>query len=118
MPFEYKYFVKMTELQDSIKRLSRKRGGYKSCITVALKNLSSIPIDDLTKENFLRRQEAIDQYLQKVNDVNEQILDLYLDNEVSEDDPDKQEEITNQVVYTSQIQDELASIECKLNAKS
>ena len=118
MPFEHKYFVKMTELQDLLKPLVRRRGGYKSCITVALKNLSAIPVADLTKENFLHRQETIDQYLQKILVVNDQILDLFIDHNVSKDDPTKQEEITKQVEYTALIQDELASIECQLNAKS
>ena len=68
MPFEHKYFVKMPELQDLLKSLIKKRGGYKSCITVALNRFCSLSIDDLTKENFLRRQEAIEQYLQKVQD--------------------------------------------------
>ena len=118
MPFEHKYFVKMPELQDLLKPLIKKRGGYKSCITVALNKLCSLSIDDLTKENFLRRQEAIEQYLQKVQDINDQILDVFLDKDVSETDPTKLDEISSQVEYTAQIHDELAKIECNINAKS
>ena len=118
MPFEHKYFVKMPELQDLLKPLIKKRGGYKSCITVALNRLCSLSIDDLTKENFLHRQEAIEQYLQKVQDINDQILDVILDKDVSETDPTKLDEINSQVEYTAQIHDELSKIECKINAKS
>ena len=118
MPFEHKYFVKMPELQDLLKPLIKKRGGYKSCITVALNKLCSLSIDDLTKENFLRRQEAIEQYLQKVQDTNDQILDVFLDKDVCETDPTKLDEISSQVEYTAQIHDELAKIECNINAKS
>ena len=118
MPFEHKYFVKMPELQDLLKPLIKKRGGYKSCITVALNKLCSLSIDDLTKENFLRRQEAIEQYLQKVQDINDQILDVFLDKDVSETDPTKLDEISSQVEYTAQIHDELAKIECNIDAKS
>ena len=118
MPFEHTYFVKISELQDLLKPLIKKRGGYKSCMTVALNSLCSLSIDDLTKENFLRRQEAIEQYLQKVQDINDQILEVFLDKDVSETDPTKLDEISRQVDYTSQIHDELSKIECKINAKS
>ena len=110
MPFEHKYFVKMPELQDLLKPLIKKRGGYKSCIIVALNSFCSLSIDDLTKENFLRHQEAIEQHLQKVQDINDQILDVFLDKDVSETDPTKLDEISRQVEYPAQIHDELSKI--------
>ena len=83
-----------------------------------MNKLCSLSIDDLTKENFLRRQEAIEQYLQKVQDINDQILDVFLDKHVSETDPTKLDEISSEVEYTAQIHDELSKIEFKINAKS
>ena len=73
MPLEHKYFHKMPQLQDLLAPLIRKRAGFKSRVTVALKCLEEIPSQDLIKETFLRHQETIDQYLQKVLTVNEEI---------------------------------------------
>ena len=52
-----------------------------------------------------------------MQDINDQILDVFLDKDDSETDPTKLDEISNQVEYTAQIHDELSKIECKINAK-
>ena len=53
-----------------------------------------------------------------MNSINDQILDVFLDKDVSETDPTKLDEISSQVEYTAQIHDELSKIECKINANS
>ena len=53
-----------------------------------------------------------------MQDINNQILDVFVDKDVSETDPTNLDEISSQVEYTAQIHDELSKIECKINAKS
>ena len=56
----------MTEISNSLTPLVKKREGYKSCITVALKKLEALADNELTREIFLRQQESIELYMQKV----------------------------------------------------
>ena len=108
----------MTELSNLLAPLVKKRGGYKSCITVALKKLEALADNELTREIFLRRQESIDQYLQKVQSVNEDIFEVFLVKDIDEDDPSKVQEITCQVEYADEVHDRLAKVERKLNGAS
>ena len=119
MPVCHKYFVKMTDssLKDKLTPYIKKRGGYKSCITVAIKKLDSLSDDELTEENFLRRRDNIDQYLQKIVKVNEDILELFITEDIGEEDTVRVEEIEQQITYLDQINDKLAEIERKLKNK-
>ena len=101
------------DLQHPVKR----RAGYKSRITVELKQLEDVPLDDLTSEAFLRRQESISSYLNRIEDINVEILDIYITYDVKDDDVGKVSEITNQGNYAIEIRDRLAVIAKQLKDK-
>ena len=50
--------------------------------------------------------------------VNEAILELFLTEEIDEEDADRVQEIEQQVIYQDEINDKLAEIEHKLNKKA
>ncbi|XP_066958085.1 uncharacterized protein [Macrobrachium rosenbergii] len=108
----------MSDLQSKLSPFVRKRGGYKACITVALKKMDALTDDELTEENFLRRRETIDQYLQKVKNVNENILDVFLSEDIDEDDPVRIEEIEHQITYLDEVNDKVSAIERRLGKKT
>ena len=83
------------DLEHPVKRLA----GYKSCITIELKKLEEVPMDDLTSESFLHRQESISSYLEKIEEVNVPILDVYIVYDIPDDDDGKVKEMTNQSQY-------------------
>ena len=118
MPFDHKGFVKMPDLSDLLSPLIKKRAGYKSCVTIALDKLGSLSADDLTREVFLRRQEIVNNYMLKIQEVNEDILDAFLKKDIDASDPDKLSELTSQIEYQDIVQDRLANIERSINSQS
>ena len=79
--------------------------------------MKEVPIDDLTSESFLRRQESISSYLEKIEEVNVAILDVYIVYDIPDDDDGKVKEITNQSQYAIEIRDRLAVIAKSLHDK-
>ena len=56
-------------LEKDLEHPVKRRAGYKSRVTIELKKLEEVPIDDLTSESFLRRQESISSYLEKIEEL-------------------------------------------------
>ena len=46
-------------LEKDTETLVKRRGGFKSRVTISLNQLQALPDDDLTQERFDRRQDAI-----------------------------------------------------------
>ena len=63
-------------LEEKISALVKKRAGLKSYITVCMKNLNALDVDDL-KIHFRARKSTILNYLQKVLNVDESIIEIY-----------------------------------------
>ena len=97
-------------LEKDLEHPVKRHAGYKSRVTIELKKLEEVPIDDLTSESFLRRQESISSYLEKIEEVNVAILDVYIVYDIPDDDDGKVKEITNQSQYAIEIRDRLAVI--------
>ena len=85
---------------------------------MAIRKLESLSDDELTKEIFLRRRETIDQFLKKILGVNEQILELFVSDDIDEEEDIRVHETEQQVVYLDEVNDKLAEIERKLNKKN
>ena len=91
----------------------KKRAGLKSYITVCMKNLNALDVDDL-KINFRARKSTILNYLQKVQKVDESIVEVYDQGDESVEER-KLAEITSQIGYNDSIRDELTLIERQID---
>ena len=69
----------------------------------------------MISESFTHRQESISSYLQRIEDINVEILDVYITYDVSDGDDGKVSEITNQSQYAIEISDRLAVIAKQLH---
>ena len=96
----------MSEISEKLPPLVHKRAGYKSYVTVCLKNLKDLSDGDL-KIHFKVRKSTILSYLDKVKEVDELIVDLC----VQLGDGRELEEITSQVEYHDSVLDELTLLE-------
>ena len=105
-------------LDKDLEKPKKKRAGFKSRVTVELNQLVSIPSDQLTSELFEHRQESIIAYLEKIEDVNVSILDIYITHDVDDDNPQKIEEIKGQGDYAVSVRDKLAAVAKLLHDKS
>ena len=111
--FEYLPFAMFIEkdLQHPVKRCA----GFKSRVTIELKQLEEVPLANLSDESFLRRQESITSYLKKIKDINVEMLDLYVVYDVPDDDEKKLDEIKSQSEYAIEIGDRIAVIAKRLH---
>ena len=100
----------LQKLEASFNQLVKKRAGIKSRITAALKNLQQIDVKTLTEETFSSRNEDVMQFLHKIDELNEQIIDLFDDASLSENDDKRVQEMDNQVAYRVSITDKLGLI--------
>ena len=62
--------------EEKISALVKKRAGLKSYITVCMKNLNALDVNDL-KIHFRTRKSTILNYLQKVQRVDESSIEVY-----------------------------------------
>ena len=62
--------------EEKISALVKKRARFKSCITVCMKNLNKLDVDDLNI-HFKTRKGTILSYLQKIQKVDESIIENY-----------------------------------------
>ena len=100
-------------LEEKISALVKKRAGLKSYITVCMKNLNALDVDDL-KIHFRARKSTILNYLQKVLNVDESIIEIYDQGDESVEER-KLAEITSQIGYNDSIRDELTLIEKQID---
>ena len=100
-------------LEEKISALVKKQAGLKSYITVCMKNLNALNVDDL-KIHFKARKSTILNYLQKVQKVDESIIEVYDQGDESVEER-KLAEITSQIGYNDSIRDELTLIDKQIN---
>ena len=100
-------------LEEKISALVKKRAGLKSYITVCMKNLNALDVDDL-KIHFRARKSTILNYLKKVLNVDESIIEIYDQGDESVEER-KLAEITSQIGYNDSIRDELTLIEKQID---
>ena len=84
-------------------------------VTIELKQLEEVPLANLTDESFLHRQESTTSYLKKIEDINVEILDLYVVYDVPENDEKKLDEIKSNSKYAIGIGDRIAVIAKRLH---
>ena len=104
-------------LEKDTETLVKRRGGFKSRVTISLNQLQALPDDDLTQERFDRRQDAIKVYLDKIEEVNIEILEIFILHQVPDTDQRKVAEIKNQVDYSDEVSDKLAVVAKRLRDK-
>ena len=80
-------------LEKDLEHPVKRRAGYKSHVTIELKKLEEVPIEDLTSVSFLRSQESISSYLEKIEEANVAILDVFIVYDIRDDDDGKVKEI-------------------------
>ena len=107
----------MGTLEKDLETLVRRRAGFKSRVTISLNELQKVKDDDLTEELFDRRQSAIQVYLDKIEETNIEILEVYIIHGVGDADQRKIDEIQDQVVYSDEVNDKLARVAKRLKDK-
>ena len=101
-----------SEFEDSLKKLKQSRGGYKGRITRVLKSLREEKAAGTLDESLLQRHEnTINQYISKIEGIEDQMSQAYDDHGVAEDDSDRENEVDEDCKYLSDIQSQLAAFE-------
>ena len=103
----------MSTPEEKISALVKKRAGFKSYITVCMKNLNELDADDLNI-HFKAHKGTILSFLQKVQKVDESIIEVYGQGDESVEER-KLSEITSQIEYNDSIRDELTLIERRID---
>ena len=106
------------ELKVKLKTAVRKRAGFKSRVTVAIKHLDEIPEDALTTALFEQRQNDIFVYLGKVDLINDEVISICNEIGLTYEDEIISNEIVQQVTYKGSITDRLANIKDRLKSGS
>ena len=99
----------MSTPYEKIASLVKKRVGFKSYITVCMKNLNELDADDLNI-HFKACKGTILSYLQKVQKIDESIIEVYDQGDASVEER-KLAEINSQIDYNDSIRDKLTLIE-------
>ena len=103
----------MSTTEEKISALVKRRAGLKAYITICMKNLNALDVDDL-KIHFQAHKGTILNYLQKVQKVDESIIEVYDQGDESMEEG-KLTEITSQIGYNDSIRDELTLIERRID---
>ena len=107
----------MGTLEKDLETLIKRRGGFRSRVTVSLNQLQQVKDDDLTEDLFDRRQAAIQVYLDKIEATNVEILEVYIIHGIDEADHRKVNEIKGQVEYSDEVSDKIALVAKRLKDK-
>ena len=91
----------MSTPEEKISALVKTQAGLKAYITVCMKNLNALDVDDL-KIHFKARKGTILNYLQKVQKVDESIIEAYDQGDESVEER-KLAEITSQIGVCGQF---------------
>ena len=102
----------MPELKDVLKPLIKRRAGFKGIISVNLKELKASPIDEL-KEFFDSKKDGIIEKLDKIKEIDTEIVEAYFAFDVSEEDASFDNEIKSQSNYRAQVTSDLKNIQAK-----
>ena len=103
----------MSTTEEKISALVKRRAGLKAYITVCMKSLNALDVDDL-KIHFKPRKGIVLNYLQQVQKVNESIIEVYDQGDENVEER-KLAEITPQIEYNDSIRDELTLIERQID---
>ena len=103
----------MSTTEEKISTLVASRAGLKAYITVCMKNLNELDVDDL-KIHFKARKGIILNYLQEVQKVDKSIIEVYDQGDESVEER-KLAENTSQIEYNDSIRDELTLIERRID---
>ena len=95
--------------EEKIATLVKKRAGLKSYITVCMNKLNTL-VDENLKIHFKSHKATILNQLQKVQRVDESIIEIYDQGDESVEER-KLSEITSQIEYNDSVHDELTLIE-------
>ena len=85
--------VALKELDDSYKVLVRQRASYKGKITVIIKNLDSLDLEQLQESLFIRREKEVFNLLDKIETKNEEILEVFNRAGLSDEDQHRVNEV-------------------------
>ena len=107
----------MGTLEKDLGTLVRRRAGFKSRVIIALDQLQQVSDDDLTEELLEHRQNAIRVYLDKIEETNVEILEVYIVYGIEDTDQRKIGEIQSQVDYSDDVSDKLAQVANRLKDK-
>ena len=103
----------MSTPDEKIATLVKKRAGFNSNITVCMKNLKELDVDD-PNIHFKARKGTILSYLQNVQKVDESIIEVYDQDDESVKDR-KLAEITSQIEHDNSVRDELTLTERRID---
>ena len=91
--------------------LNKKRAGVKSRVTITLKKLDELKNEGkLTRDLFQRQQKVIEKYVSDIEDLDCQIIDIFDELNIVEDDLNRVAEITKQVDFQSDVCMKLSSL--------
>ena len=99
--------IDLGEHTDKYKLLINKRAGYKGRITTSLNLLNESDLTQLARPLFIRRRDAILDYLAKIKDIDEKIVELFELVGLGEDNEESSKEISSQIQYSFQVTDKL-----------
>ena len=103
--------------KELVKAQIKSRAGYKSRISLTIKDLNQELIDGhLTADLFEREQKKVFKWLDQIDEINTAIADTCDNNDIDHTNISRLSDVENEQLYCSQIQSELSAISSQLTA--
>ena len=104
-------------LKDDLKPLVSRRGGFKARVTIIVKGLKDSAGKNELNLNLFKRQElAIKEYFDKINNVEDQIEEVYDNHDIELDEEERAAWRQEAYLYKLNLQAELATMESALTS--